>query len=44
MWSSHHDAAEMNPTRSHEVVGLIPDLAQWAQIWRCCGCGVGLDF
>ena len=24
-------AAEMNPTRNHEVVGLIPDLAQWVK-------------
>ena len=28
-WSSCCGAAEMNPTRNHEVVGLIPDLAQW---------------
>ena len=27
--SSHHDAAEMNPTRNYEVVGSIPGLAQW---------------
>jgi len=25
--SSHHGAAEMNPTRNHEVAGLIPGLA-----------------
>ena len=24
-------AAEMNPTRNHEVVGSIPDLAQWVK-------------
>ena len=23
--------AEMNPTRNHEVVGSIPDLAQWVK-------------
>ena len=48
-------AVEMYPTGNHEVVGSIPDLAQWvkdlalavvwvadaAQIWYCCGCGVG---
>jgi len=27
--SSRHGAAETNPTRSHEVVGSIPGLAQW---------------
>ena len=27
--SSHCDAVETNPTRNHEVVGLIPGLAQW---------------
>ena len=26
--SSHCGAAEMNPTRNHDVVGLIPGLAQ----------------
>ena len=26
--SSCHDAAEMNPTRNHEVSGSIPGLAQ----------------
>ena len=25
----------MNPTGNHEVVGLIPDLAQWVRIWCC---------
>ena len=29
-WSSRHGAAEKNPTRNHEVVGLIPGVAQWA--------------
>ena len=28
-WSSHPGAAEMNPTRNHEVVGSIPGLAEW---------------
>ena len=31
--SSHCGAAEMNPTRNHEVPGLISGLAQW--IWCC---------
>ena len=30
-WSSHPGAAEMNPTRNHEVAGSIPDLAQWVK-------------
>ena len=29
--SSHHREAETNPTRSHEVAGLIPGLAQWVK-------------
>ena len=29
--SSRRGAAETNPTRSHEVAGLIPDLAQWVK-------------
>ena len=29
--SSHHDTAESNPIRNHEVVGLIPGLTQWVQ-------------
>ena len=28
-WSSLHGAADTNPTRSHEVAGSIPSLAQW---------------
>ena len=39
-WSSHRGATEMNPTRKHEVVGLIPDLTRWVKdlallwLWR----------
>ena len=25
----------MNPTRNHEVWGLIPGLAQWVRTWCC---------
>ena len=31
LWSSCRGAAEMNLTRNHEVVGLIPDLAHWVK-------------
>ena len=38
--SSCRGAAEMNPTRNQEVVGLIPGLAQWvmdlALLWLWC--------
>ena len=30
-WSSHRGAVEMNPTKNHEVVGLISDLTQWVK-------------
>ena len=30
-WSSRLDAAEMNPTRNHEIVGLIHGFAQWVK-------------
>ena len=29
--SSRHGSVETNPTRNHEVVGLIPGLAQWVK-------------
>ena len=29
--NSLHGIAETNPTRSHEVAGLIPGLAQWVK-------------
>ena len=29
--SSHHGAVAKNPTRNHDVVGLIPGLAQWVK-------------
>ena len=29
--SSHHGSVEMNLTRNHEVVGLIPGLSQWVK-------------
>ena len=29
--SSHRGAAEMNPTRNHEIVDSIPGLAQWVK-------------
>ena len=29
--SSHCGAVEMNPTRNHEVAGLIPGVAQWVK-------------
>ena len=31
VWSSRHGAAEMNPTRNHEVAGSIPGLTQWVE-------------
>ena len=33
--SSHHGAAETNPTRNDEVVGLIPGLPQWVRDPAC---------
>ena len=29
--SSRRGSAEMNPTRNHEVAGVIPGLAQWVK-------------
>ena len=29
--NSHCGSAVMNPTRNHEVAGLIPGLAQWVK-------------
>ena len=31
-----------NRTRNHEVLGLIPGLAQWLRIGLAVSCGVGL--
>ena len=40
--SSRHGAAEKNPTRNHEVAGLIPGLAQWVKGSSVAtNCGVG---
>ena len=40
MWSSHHGAEEMNPTKNHEVEASIPGLAQWVKelvwLWLWC--------
>ena len=30
-WSSRHGTVEANPTRNHEVAGLIPGIAQWVK-------------
>ena len=30
-WCSSHGSEETNLTRNHEVVGLIPGLAQWVK-------------
>ena len=29
--SSHNSAVEMNPTRNHEVAGLVPGYTQWVE-------------
>ena len=38
--STPHGAAEMNPTRNHEVVVRSLALLSGLRIWHCCGCGV----
>ena len=38
--SSRLGAAKMNPTGNHDVVGLIPGLAQWVKD-PAFDCGVG---
>ena len=38
--SSRGGTAEVNPTRNHEVVGLIPGLVQWVKD-LAMSCGVG---
>ena len=39
---SHRGTAEMNPTRNHEVAGLIPGLIQWVKgSGIALSCGVG---
>ena len=47
VWSSRHGAAEMNPTRNHKVVGLIPGFAQWVKdcgVGRRCGSDLALPW
>ena len=40
--SSHCGAAEMNPTRNHEVAGSIPGLALWVKgSGVAVSCGIG---
>ena len=42
MWRSRHVSAEVNLTSVCEDTGLIPGLAQWVRILRCCGGAIGL--
>ena len=37
-WSSCRGSMEMNPTRNHEVAGLILALAQWVAVSYDVGC------
>ena len=37
--SSRRGAAEMHPTRNHDVLGSIPGLAQWVEQGSSCGVG-----
>ena len=39
--SSHCGSAVTNLTSIREDTSSVPGLAQWAQILRCCACGVG---
>ena len=34
-WNFCCGAAETNPTRNHEVLGLIPGLLKGLRVWRC---------
>ena len=39
--SSHHGAAETNPTRNHEALGTVPGFSQWLRVQHCHEHGVG---
>ena len=42
--SSHHGAVETNPTRKHEVLHLIPGLAQWVKDPALLWCRLQMRF
>ena len=42
--SSRHGVVATNPTRTHEVSGLIPGFAQWVRAGIAVSCGVGHRF